>query len=357
MDAFCEIAYGFPWNSMNPQEAPTPNGTGHAAPTGWFDIVLGAPDTHTEVGRMLWGRHFDRAQEISAGRSFRPSWKLERLLVRAGVLPARSLEGMLRESMQYVDRVIYKILDARFQEPEAQRAKRNDLLSLFMGVTQDRKYLRDIAVNFLLAGRDTTATTLTWLFWEVARCEKLNLGVLARMREEVAREAGAERSLSFQALSRMRFCGACVRETVRLHAVVPLDGKTAVADDVLPDGTLVARGDMVFFHPYCMARDPGLWGPDAAEWRPDRWLEMEHEPSTFLDCVFQAGPRICLGKEMALLEAKTVLAHLVLAGLSWSLPPGPDGEPPYKFPSVTLTMADPGLWLNLKFDDAPRRAA
>ena len=50
------------------------------------------------------------------------------------------------------------------------------------------------------------------------------------------------------------------------------DGKFAVADDVLPDGTKVRRGNIVAFYAYAMGRMEYLWGPDALEFNPDRWL-------------------------------------------------------------------------------------
>ena len=51
--------------------------------------------------------------------------------------------------------------------------------------------------------------------------------------------------------------------------------QVAIDDDLLPDGTFVPGGTVVQFAPYAMARDEALWGPDAAEFRPQRWLDME----------------------------------------------------------------------------------
>jgi len=176
--------------------------------------------------------------------------------VRCGVMPAANEEAQLAESVAYMNRMLQELLDKRFSEKKSG----NDLLSLFMEVTQDRAYLRDVMANFMLAGRDTTACTLTWLFWELASCPDS----YSRARSEVLQEVGskalngsdANTDLSFDMLNRLKYCTACVRETVRLHPPVPADAKEAFADDVLPDGTMVARGDMVVFEPYQMARDP-----------------------------------------------------------------------------------------------------
>ena len=50
------------------------------------------------------------------------------------------------------------------------------------------------------------------------------------------------------------------------------DPKSVVADDTLPDGTAIKAGSVVYYTPYAMGRMPSLWGPDATEFRPERWL-------------------------------------------------------------------------------------
>ena len=80
----------------------------------------------------------------------------------------------------------------------------------------------------------------------------------------------------------------------------------AVADDTLPDGTRVRAGEVVCWCSYNMGRMTQLWGADAAEFRPERFLGVAR-PSPFLFPAFNAGPRTCLGQGMALLEASLVL--------------------------------------------------
>eukprot|EP00929_Paragymnodinium_shiwhaense_P054959 TRINITY_DN27554_c1_g2_i3.p1 TRINITY_DN27554_c1_g2~~TRINITY_DN27554_c1_g2_i3.p1 ORF type:complete len:520 (+),score=58.69 TRINITY_DN27554_c1_g2_i3:59-1618(+) len=323
VDAFCEIGFGVPWNSMGDEEGDTPQNS----------------------AKRQWACHFDSAQACIVGRfAYRPLWKIERGLWKCGLLPKSSQEGQFAESVRFMNAMVEKLLDDRL----AEERKGSDLLSLFMEVTQDRTYLRDVIMSFVIAGRDTTACTLTWMFWELAR----HPAVVEKARDEVIQEAGvkagdemADFNLSYDLLNRLKFCTACVRETVRLHPPVPSDPKVAFEDDVLPDGSLISRGDFVFYGPYMMARDADNWGPDAAEWKPERWLSMDQEPSNFMNCAFQAGPRICLGRDFAILEAKAVLAQLLLSGLQWHV--SEDYTPTYKYPSIVLPMADPGLPVTL----------
>ena len=68
---------------------------------------------------------------------------------------------------------------------------------------------------------------------------------------------------------------AVVHETLRLYPSVPMELKMAVNDDILPDGTFVPAGSCVSFSPYMLGRSRGLWGPDAADFKPGRWLDEE----------------------------------------------------------------------------------
>lgn len=82
----------------------------------------------------------------------------------------------------------------------------------------------------------------------------------------------------------------------------------------MPDGHAVKKGDMVNYQPYPMGRMKFLWGDDAEEFKPERWLDdsgMFVAESPFKFTAFQAGPRICLGKEFAYRQMKIVSAVLL----------------------------------------------
>ncbi|XP_044341857.1 cytochrome P450 704C1 isoform X3 [Triticum aestivum] len=92
------------------------------------------------------------------------------------------------------------------------------------------------------------------------------------------------------------------------------DNKECFSDDVLPNGLSVGKGDIVFYAPYAMGRMERLWGEDAIAFRPERWLDERGEflpESPFKFTAFQAGPRICLGKEFAYREMKIFAAVLL----------------------------------------------
>lgn len=132
----------------------------------------------------------------------------------------------------------------------------------------------------------------------------------------------AER-LTYEVLGKLQYLQAALSETLRLHPAVPIDNKEAAADDVLPDGTPVKKGSIVGYVPYSMGRMTFLWGDDAADFKPERWLDddghFQPQPP-FKFTAFQAGPRTCLGKDSAFLQMK-MTAALVLRFFALRLVP------------------------------------
>ncbi|KAJ3275434.1 hypothetical protein HK104_003893, partial [Borealophlyctis nickersoniae] len=116
---------------------------------------------------------------------------------------------------------------------------------------------------------------------------------------------------SFELINSLTYTRAVFREALRLFPPVARNSKVATTDSTFPDGTLVRKGDMVVWMSYVMGRHKKVWGADAEEFRPERWLEMDRLPSMFEYNVFHAGPRICLGQNMALLQGNFILAHVL----------------------------------------------
>ncbi|XP_074317915.1 cytochrome P450 94A1-like [Silene latifolia] len=200
-----------------------------------------------------------------------------------------------------------------------------DLLSRFLkGGHFEEENVIDIVIAFILGGRDTTSTALTWFFWIL---EKNKLA-----EEEIVREItkGGNRGddneengcSSFKELKEMVYTHAALCESMRLYPPVPADTKQAETDDILPDGTRVRQGMRVSYFPYAMGRLESIWGSDWAEYRPERWLKEVNKDKgetkwrfvqrdAYSYPVFQAGVRTCIGKEMAFLQMKRVVAGIL----------------------------------------------
>ncbi|KAM0952980.1 putative cytochrome P450 [Dioscorea sansibarensis] len=277
---------------------------------------------------------FDEANTIVTLRFIDPLWRIKRFLNLGS-------EALLERSIKVVDDFTYRMIRRRKAEWNNNKMK-HDILSRFIelgkepesGFNSD-KSLRDIVLNFVIAGRDTTATTLSWFTYMIIThpkiAEKLYMELKSfeeqRAKEEnvklitydkdndysfesrVSQFAGF---LNYDSLGKLSYLTAAISETLRLYPAVPQDPKGAVRDDVLPDGTKVKAGWMVTYVPYSMGRMVYNWGPDAKCFKPERWLKdgVLQSFSPFKFTAFQAGPRICLGRDSAYLQMKMTLAIL-----------------------------------------------
>ena len=303
--------------------------------------------TATESSRFADA--FRDAANLSAGR-FRYAvpglWKIKKALNMGS-------ERRLRESIAVVHGFADRIIRSRRQEMSMGRGcEKHDLLSRFMA-SQGEGYtetaLRDVVISFLLAGRETTSSALTWFFWQSSRPD-----VERRIRDEVAavraRRPGPGRGAGFDLdeLREMHYVHAAITESMRLYPPVPVNSVQARAADVLPDGTAVGAGWFVSYNAYAMGRMESVWGEDARAYRPERWLDPAEEgtfrpESPFRYIVFHAGPRICLGKEMAYIQMKSIVASVVE---EFELAVD-GGYTPRQVASLTLRMAD-GLPVRVK---------
>jgi cytochrome P450 len=265
-------------------------------------------------------------------------------------------ERILRESLRQINVFAMHVIQKRRQKLlESSTEPRNglnsddapeplsspphmDLLSRFMGVTtegekltpdasggDDQKrggysdvFLRDIVISFLLAGRDSTSSGISWLFWLLSRHRRVVDAIRAEIREVVKSRNCTNLStdaskFTYEELKNMHYLHAALSESLRLHPPLPVDTKFAVKEDVLPDGTHIPKGSVVAYGPYAMGRMEELWGSDCLEFKPERWLQngVFVPQCPYKYAVFQAGPRICLGKELALLQIKLVTAGLI----------------------------------------------
>jgi cytochrome P450 len=275
-----------------------------------------------------FAKAFDDAVEISSSRFLSPLpllWKLKRFLNMGS-------EKRYKEAVEVISHYAIDIILSKEQEQEQEESedhdqgcekprKNQDLLSRFMFSSlniefqdqeQKRKFLRDIVISFILAGRDSTSTAMTWFFWLISghpRCARL-------IHEELLATAPAKqpRIFSYDELKKLHYLHAALSESMRLFPPVPINSRLTVADDVFPDGTRVGKGWFADYSAYAMGRMERVWGEDCREFRPERWLDDDgaFQPSDQNRFpVFHCGPRICLGKEMAYLQMKSVAAAVM----------------------------------------------
>lgn len=224
--------------------------------------------------------------------------------LRGGLGPWRPFDRF-QQARDALDRAILELADGR--RAELGRRPGRDLLSSLVspdaggGALSDAE-LRDHVVSLALAGHETTATALSWVFERLVR----NPSVLERLLDELA--SGGEEYLE-----------AVVKETLRARPVFPrgptarLTAPAQVGGFLLPAGTLVTPCILL------LHRDSQAF-PDPDAFRPERFLDGHPEPYAWIP--FGAGPHRCLGATMALAEMRVVVST-VLRRVRLAAPAGP----------------------------------
>lgn len=189
-------------------------------------------------------------------------------------------------------------------EKSGAKKERYIFLEALATQTRDPIELRSQLLHILLAGRDTTAGLLGWLFYNLVR----HPTAMSTLRATVLEDFGtytSPRDITFARLKSCSYLQHCLNETLRLYPVVPVNSRHAVRDTTLPRGggpdgkapLFVKKGQEVNYSVHVMHRRKDLWGADADEFRPERWVGAkpgwEYLP-------FNGGPRICLGRELSI---------------------------------------------------------
>ncbi|MFD0407922.1 cytochrome P450 [Kitasatospora sp. NPDC127116] len=238
-------------------------------------------------------------------RALYPSPLLEKLPVPAN----RRFDTAVRDLRTVVDEIVARAA--------LRHQGRDDTLLSLLLTTRDEEtglamapvQVRDEAVSLLLAGTETTATTLAWLFHELARRQDLQ----DELSEEVRAVAG-DGAVSLEDLPRLERTGHAISETLRLHTPNWILMRRAVAP-LHCGGALLAPGAEILFSPAALHRSPQLH-PDPLRFDPERWRRPGNPARPGLFIPFGAGRHKCVGESFARAEmlviAATVLARLRL---------------------------------------------
>ncbi|GKV25280.1 hypothetical protein SLEP1_g34740 [Rubroshorea leprosula] len=187
-----------------------------------------------------------------------------------------------------------------------------------LGIEVDDQYLRDTILSYMLAGRDTTSSALTWFFWLLSKNPQVEIKILEELKSKVPIKeeysSDKRRVFEIEEVKNLVYLHGALSEALRLYPPVPMEHKEPLQPDTLPSGHHVIPTTKILFSFYAMGRMESIWGEDCLEFRPERWVSerggIKHEPS-FKFVAFNAGPRTCLGKEMAWCQMKAVAATIV----------------------------------------------
>ncbi|WP_216897352.1 cytochrome P450 [Nocardia alni] len=165
--------------------------------------------------------------------------------------------------------------------------------------------LVDQVLTLFIAGHETTGNLLAFTAHFLAR----NPELAARVRAE-AGAVTTDGRIAYEDVATLKVTEAVISETLRLWPTAPGFFRAAREDTTL-GGYPIAAGEWVFVLLLAVHRDPAVWGRDAEEFRPDRWLQEGFRAAPWMYRPFGTGPRSCIGQAFALHEAKLIIASLV----------------------------------------------
>ncbi|KAK7378435.1 hypothetical protein VNO80_03876 [Phaseolus coccineus] len=260
------------------------------------------------VERSKFAMAYEEATEIITKR-FRelfPLWKVKRAL---NIGSEKRLRLAVREVHEFAKNIVR---EKKKELKEKEVLESVDMLSRFLSSGHsDEDFVTDIVISFILAGKDTTSAALTWFFWLLSKNPRVEKEIVNEIMEK-------SEAPVYDEVKHMVYTHAALCESMRLYPPVPMGTKEAADDDVLPDGTVVKKGMLVTYHVYAMGRLESIWGEDWAEFKPERWLQKVESgmwkfvgKDSFTYPVFQAGPRMCLGKEMAFMQMQSMVAGIL----------------------------------------------
>ena len=246
----------------------------------------------------VFANAFDVGQRYLARRG--------RLLDKSWLYNTPGFRLSCKQTHEFADHFVRLALHPELKEKEVEKGGRAKyvFLEALASQTRDPIELRSQILHVLLAGRDTTASMLGWTFYLLVR----HPAIYDSLRATILADFGTyahPRDISFQSLKSCRQLQHTLNESLRLYPVVPFNSRVATKDTTIPSGggpdgkspILVRKGQPVDYSVHVMHRRKDLWGPDADEFKPERWLGRkvgwEYLP-------FNGGPRICLGRMSSL---------------------------------------------------------
>ena len=282
------------------------------------------------IGVAGMGQDFNAIQdpdtELSATyrKVFQPSGQAQFLALLGLFLPfwlLRALPVKRNEDIETAANTIKKVCHQLIHQKKLKLDNKEkridvDILSVALesgGFTEEN--LVDQMMTFLAAGHETTATSMVWAIHALSENPRFQTRLRDEIRANLPSVDDAEAQVTDKDLERLPFLHAVCNEVLRVHSPVPLTLREAAVDTSIL-GHPVPKGTRVVMAPWAINLSTSLWGPDAAEFNPDRWMgpgrtNTGGADSNYSFLTFLHGPRSCIGQAFARAEFACLLASLV----------------------------------------------
>jgi fatty acid omega-hydroxylase len=195
--------------------------------------------------------------------------------------------------------------------------KQRDIISLFKKYNKDltKEQLKYIALNMIIAGRDTTRLLLSWFLYNMCLPENKEVKgkILGEIGEFITKHNTTEMSYD-KVNDNLMYLESALLETLRLYPSVPFLIRFAMEDVELPTGQTIRKGDELYVITYAYGRNPKIY-KDPLKFDPNRFYGKSEAPVNVYDVYrypfFNTNPRLCLGRKLALMESKVFLFYFL----------------------------------------------
>ncbi|KAI2478388.1 Cytochrome P450 [Pyrenophora tritici-repentis] len=271
-----------------------------------FDAITNPKNPLNETYRKIFGSNRN-AQIVQLLLGFLPHWL-------AASLPLKRNDE-IGNSIATIKSVAASLI-AEKREKLKSGSTGTDILSVALesGGFSDEDLVNQL-MTFLAAGHETTASALTWAVYCLCLHPSVQTRLRAELRSELSSALSPNGTITSSEIDRLPYLNAVLNETMRLFPPVPLTLREAAHDTTIQNH-FVPAGTTVVICPWAINTSVHLWGDDAKDFNPERWLKpgMANSggaDSNYAVCTFLHGPRSCIGKDFAKAEFACLVAALV----------------------------------------------
>ncbi|KAG5572858.1 hypothetical protein H5410_062624 [Solanum commersonii] len=240
-----------------------------------------------------------------------------------GVIDLQGLTRRLKDLSKVFDEFLEKIIDEHVQSRDQKQSK--DFVDTMLDIMQsgetefqfDRRHIKAILFDMLVAAVGTSATAIEWIITELLR----HPHVMKKLQKELEEVIGLEKMVKESDLENLNYLDMVVKEGLRLHSVAPLIPHEAM-EDCIVNNFHIQKGSRIMINYYAIQRDPNIW-PGAEKFFPERFVgsSIDIRGRDFQLLPFGSGRRSCPGMQLGIIIVQLVVAQLVHC-FDWELPIG-----------------------------------
>ncbi|EYU24035.1 hypothetical protein ABFS82_12G008000 [Erythranthe guttata] len=283
-------------------------------------MVFGRKYDDSDLGEMGFKSVFMETAEISA------KFNLADYFPFIGALDLQGLNSRIKELGKVFDGFLEKIIDDHLQEkPEKKETK--DFVDTMMAVMNsgeagfefDRRHVKAVLQDMLIAGTDTSSTSVEWAISELIR----HPSIMKKLQKELESTVGLNHMVEESHLEKLEYLDFVVKETLRLHPPAPLLIPRESMEDCTINGIFhIPKKSRAIVNVWAIGRDPSAWANPETFW-PERFAgsDVDSRGRDFQLIPFGSGRRSCPGQQLGLTVVKLMLAQLVHC-FDWELPNG-----------------------------------